>query len=373
MYYCSIKLFLCIVFRVANFPSVTMEEKWRTVIAELFSNSLLDMMYIVPCQEKWDPSNPKPASSLKMEVINAWPSTGCLPSDINSHFVCTDVRHLGRSFPDVQAIFQQRFRSILEQLDGTDFIRRLPFEISSCMASIEKYYSCIEKSELNEAAVRANEIVYMICALNKYYFRVEHRIVTDDDGNGSSSDLSDGISSGSVADYICYSIHDKKKLVTVILETKQQFSVNGLAQLLGYYYCSATSHQDIGLCLLLTKRAIHFILCPFRDQNDALVNAICLKEITFENLHGVLYLIAILTSTYFSSRQSLIVLEERFLPIHKDFQFYIETKQDKLVKLIKNLQDTVKKLEKECKQHTTEIARLKCKYVPVEVSLTRND
>ena len=354
-----------------------MEEKWRIAALELLSDSLMEMLYIVPYQEKWDPNYPRPASSLQMEAIEVWPSTGRLPSDIVSHFVCTDVSHLDRSFPEVRAIFQQRFELTIGQLNGTDFKRRLPFEISSCVTAIEKYYSCIEKDELNEAAVRivyANAMVYMICALNNYYFRVEHRMaVTEDERSSCNPDLSDAISSRSIADYICYSIYEGKKLVTVILETKQRFTINSLAQLLGYYYRAATSHQTFGLCLLLTKQSIHCILCPFRNEGDVLVNAICLKEISFENLHGLLYLIAILTNTRFIDSKQSIVLDEKFLPIRKDFQFYVETEHDKLLDLIKKLQENINDLKEECKQHKLEIAKLKCRYIPVEVSTRKID
>ena len=42
-----------------------------------------------------------------------------------------------------------------------------------------------------------------------------------DDDSSSSNDLSESISGHSVADFICYSIHEGKRLVTVVLETKQ--------------------------------------------------------------------------------------------------------------------------------------------------------
>ena len=121
----------------------------------------------------------------------------------------------------------------------------------------------------------------MICALNNYYFRVEHRmVVTEDERSSYNTSISDAISTCSIADHICYLVYEGKTLVTVILEKKQRFTINDFAQLLGYYYRGATSHQTIGLCLLLTKQSIHCILCPFRNQSDSLVNAICLKGIT---------------------------------------------------------------------------------------------
>ena len=71
--------------------------------------------------------------------------------------------------------------------------------------------------EINEATVRvmySNAMVYMICSLNNYYFRVEQRMAK----SGESSNLTQGISDRSIADYICYSVHENKWLVTVVLE-----------------------------------------------------------------------------------------------------------------------------------------------------------
>ena len=64
--------------------------------SELLSDSSMEMLYIVPYQEKWDPNYPQPAFSLQMEAIKVWPSTGRLSSNIVSHFVCTNVRHISR-------------------------------------------------------------------------------------------------------------------------------------------------------------------------------------------------------------------------------------------------------------------------------------
>ena len=220
----------------------------------------------------------------------------------------------------------------------------------------------------------------MICTLNNYYFRVEERVSDDSSGNSSSgnssasSDVTEGISERSIADFICYSVREGKKLVTVILETKQNFTTNGLAQLLGYFYRAGTSYHDIGLCLLLAKKSLHCILCPFGDESGTLTKSICLKPIQLQDLHGVLYLVAVITSSSFR-RQSLTVLQRKFLPIQKQFKFFIEYEEEKrtreLENKIKQLEQHVEKLEKECRRNKTGLAQLQCKYLPIQVNLTR--
>lgn len=220
---------------------------------------------------------------------------------------------------------------------------------------------------MNEATVRvlyANAIVYMISTLNNYYFRVEHRFISDD--NDSSTELSQGISVNSVADYVCYSVHEGKKLVTVVLETKQKFNINALAQLLGYYFRAVTSYKTIGVSLLLTKQSLHCILCPFGDEYGTLVNALCVKEIKLKDSYSLLYLLAILTSSCFAA-QPLICLEERFLPLRKGLQFFVECEQTK------NFEDTVKYLKARLKELDKEVAELKCRYLPVQVKVTRQE
>ena len=60
-------------------------------------------------------------------------------------------------------------------MEGTEFKRKLPYEVSSSLTAIEKYNYCIElneSEEMNKAAVRvvhANALVSIMCALNNYY------------------------------------------------------------------------------------------------------------------------------------------------------------------------------------------------------------
>ena len=147
-----------------------------------------------------------------------------------------------------------------------------------------------------------------------YKWCMKHRMILVDDD--SITDLPQSISDCSVADYICYSVHEGKRLVTVILETKK-ISINGVAQLLGYYFRTATSYQAIGVCLLLSKQSLCCILCLFGDQAGTLVNAICLKEIKLKDLPVVISLLAILTSSSSFCRQALTSLEEHLYHCEK--------------------------------------------------------
>ena len=118
-----------------------------------------------------------------------------------------------RGFPDIKTIVEQKFTSVLKELEGTQFMNQLPYEVSSCITAMDKYCTRIEvKEKVNEAAVRtvyANAMIYMMCTLNNYFFRVEHRMTQDDQSNDDEcSDLHQSISEGSTADYICYSVHD---------------------------------------------------------------------------------------------------------------------------------------------------------------------
>ena len=117
-----------------------------------------------------------------MKHIASWPESGRLPDDISIYFVCIDVKRL-REFPDIHTIVQQKFTLTLRDFEETKFMRRLPYEISSCVTDVEKYHSCVEMDAINEAAVRviyANAIVYIICTLNNYYFRMEQRLIVSD-------------------------------------------------------------------------------------------------------------------------------------------------------------------------------------------------
>ena len=86
-----------------------------------------------------------------------------------------------------------------------------------------------------------------------------------------------------------------------------------------------------------------------------------------------MYLLAIVTSSYFGKR-SMIYLEERFLPLQKDLQFVVESEDDQRMKrmeeMINNLEAHVRKLENENKQSRRDLAELKCKHIPVQVNLT---
>ena len=68
----------------------------------------------------------------------------------------------------------------------------------------------------------ANAITMMICALNDYFF--EDRSIGDNNNLSSHDDLVSGVSKGSIADYICYSVYGSLRPVVVIIETKKKFT-----------------------------------------------------------------------------------------------------------------------------------------------------
>jgi len=86
-------------------------------------------------------------------------------------------------------------------------------------------------------------------------------------------------------------------------------------------------------------KELSVILCPFKSNARSLVNAICLKQEKLDDLHSVLSLIAIVTSSFFTNLQ-MIELEAKFLPLTKQFQFFIKYEQEKR---IRQLQETVRK------------------------------
>jgi len=89
------------------------------------------------------------------------------------------------------------------------------------------------------------------------------------------------------ADYVCFHVHEGKRLAAVLLETKMQkaFKMNSIAQLVGYYLRSPSISIQPAVCIVLTEATMHMILFLFLDQHgSSLVNAVQLKPIYYQKI-----------------------------------------------------------------------------------------
>ena len=116
------------------------------------------------------------------------------------------------------------------------------------------------------------------------------------------------------------------------------------------------------MCILLTCESMYIVLFPFSNKNKVpLVNAISLKPINYKrNLEQSLKLLAIIVHHNFNPD---MVLD--YLPIEKGLCFEIETYEKAK---LKELEDELKKV-KRINQQLEEVAKLKCKILPVTIKL----
>ena len=319
------------------------------------SDACSELLYILPCQRNWDSSHPQPAGSLTMKNITAWPQEEFF-SDTTAHFVCINTTNIPR-FPSIEHSLIDMYDCTVANLKQTDFIKNLPVEVSNCVHTINKFTRYTEGE--NEATLRlvyADAMSLMICCLNDYMFKVEDRLVTEYNEDG----IHHGVSERSIADYICYSIHGGKRVVAVIVETKRKFTYNALAQLIGYYFRVATDIHKPGICVLVTREALHIVVFPFYSTNkNNLVNAVCLKAISMDDITMAMKYFAILTSAYYNTYQA-IMLPPDYFPIQKSFQYMIEREQDRR---LRSLEEMIMKLKREN-------AELRCTRLPVTVSVS---
>ena len=271
---------------------------------QLFSDMCSELRYIVPFAAKWNPSNPVPAGSLKMEEIQ-WPSNGditSLASSVKSHFVCVKVAEMKESL--VSANFLMKSYLTISEKVTTNFVMDFEVEAAYCKMQMSKESRyCLTDSDINEASIRilyGNPIVTMICTLNGYWYRVEDKMLKLEPADIETT-MEQGVTERSTADYICFHVRDGLRLAAVIIETKVQraASMNSIAQLIGYYVRSPSISMKPAICLLLTETHLHVVLFPFVDPKDpstCLVNAIWLKPFTYKkNLFASLYLMTLLT------------------------------------------------------------------------------
>lgn len=288
--------------------------------SQLMSDACSEMLYIIPCERNWDSNHPQPAGSLTMKKITVWPQEREFSSDVTSHFVCIDTTNIP-GFPNIKLSLLNHYERVLDNLQKTEFIKDLPVEVSNCVSTVNKFKRyTVRVRDANEATLRlvyADAMSLMICSLNNYTFKVEDRVVTDCDDD----DICQGVSERSIADYICYSIHGDQRVVAVIIETKKRFTLNSLAQLLGYYYRVVTNLYKPGICVLVTRETFHVIIFPFYSTTEGnLVNAICLKAISLEKLDMAMQLFAILTSSQYNTYQFMMLTP--FFSSSKIFSIY---------------------------------------------------
>ena len=124
-------------------------------------------------------------------------------------------------------------------------------------------------------------------------------------------DLIKGISERSTSHYVCYSNLEKFSAVAVIIETKRNFSLNAVMQLIGYFYRLPTDTRKPGVAVLLTQTTINFMLFPFYLERS-LANAICLKELSIEQLELTLKVVGLATNAQYYSNLLKIPLANCF-------------------------------------------------------------
>lgn len=175
------------------------------------------------------------------------------------------------------------------------------------------------------------------------------------------------VSVRSTADYVCYFIQEQFSAVALVIETKKKFSLNALAQLLGYYYRMSTDILKPDMAILLTPTTAYVVIFPFSLEDcGSVANAVCLKGMKLTDMESVLKVLALITSQESYCNPVKIPLPDRFLPIRKRFELIIKTDEDRKVEM---LEEKLSQLEKENKEHKKTIAELRCRYVPVNVSI----
>ena len=120
------------------------------------------------------------------------------------------------------------------------------------------------------------------------------------------------------------------------------------------------------------------LIFPFYSTLGNLVNAICLNDISLKKLDCACELLAVLTTVDFNSFQP-VMLTQKFLPLRKSFQYQIEAEQDqrlaeqehRLRELEKEQGKRIRELENIVLEHKKEIAKLKSRYLPVSVDISR--
>lgn len=327
-----------------------------------------DLTYIVPLCDNWKPDNPIRAGNLKLTCSN-WAAKDA----VNSHFMAVKLNSTDpgmKGFPLNACFLKGSYRKTTHHLkQSPSFEKILKVEVASCITKmnlVDRYMD--STSKVNEASVRmlaANEITLMMCAVHGFTFRVEDKMLTldmiDEEDGGILASL---VTPRSTMDYICFSVHSNFSLAAVLLETRISYHHNALAQLIGYYIRCCANIWRPGVCILLTSDSIYIVLFPFCSKSKIpLVNAICLKPIDYKrNLEQALKLLAIIVHQHFNPQ---MVLED-YLPVEKGLCFEIETYEKTR---LRQLEDDLKEMKKGYEQLQDEVAKLKCKVVPVSIKL----
>ena len=308
-----------------------------------------------------------------MTMLLEWPGEA-IPDYVDSNFIGIEVTKMPGNFPPIKEIVKDHLTKRVEKLRGTEFEKDWPLILSNCVYSITRYrrYNlniCDDINDVNEATVRlvlGNEIAMMICSMNNYRFRVEDKVCNYDEGM-ETDDLTGGISTKSTADYVCFSILEKMRAVAVVIETKKHFSLNAVAQLLGYYYRLPTDIRKPGVGILLTQTTMNIVLFPFHTDGG-LANAVCFSGLIINNtqqLELALNIVALITSAEHYRNPLNVPLVKQFIPIRKSFELLIVTEQERNLALynkkVEELEDQILKLKRE-------VAEMKCKFFPVAVT-----
>ena len=145
-----------------------------------------EMMYIVPNTSKWERFEPKSASKLTMEGIK-WSDDGNVVSlSIKSDFAYVNTMGIP-NFPLISTFLTEGLMTFSHKIKQTSFIEDLEVEVATCIMYMSKArrYSVGDES-VNEALVQmvyGNPIVFMLCGLQRYWFRLEDKMYGPEDAD----------------------------------------------------------------------------------------------------------------------------------------------------------------------------------------------
>lgn len=327
-----------------------------------FAEMLYEMRYIIPNISEWDVSEPKSACRLTMEAVK-WPNNGNIASiGIKSDFACVHVTDIN-NFPLTLTLLMDNFMSLFNKINYTSFAKDLEVEITTCMMYMKRAgrYG-LDDGHTNEAFVRmmyANPIVFKLCAMHGYWFRVEDRMYTVSDLDEGV--LENAITERSTADYVCFHMHEGRRLAAVLLETKTErsFKMNSIAQLVGYYLRSPSITLMPAVCIILSEKTLSVVLFLFVDGHmNSLVNAVLLKSIHYRN--NLLAALALLTIIIHKDFKYAVLLQG-FELFPKGYQFVVKT----------SLDETLEDLRAKLKKKDEKIQEIEIKYSMVQEELLK--
>lgn len=191
--------------------------------------------------------------------------------------------HLGRIFDAQSEVFKNKSR-LQEMSNEADVRYAICNPIMNMVCDIMNYKLKLEVIVKDCEIVKEEEeeIVDMEIMAGEFFSCIEKMSTSATSATSATSRRSIGgtMSKQNKADYAVYALHSNgRRKIVAIVDAKYKLGLHAIAQVIGYYAAFNIDADLNPIAMVISQDFIQFVIFPFRDKDQPLINAVSLDHI----------------------------------------------------------------------------------------------